>query len=1225
MRVRRLQSYLTERNLLKRSSVDDIKNLTLGVDALYFLRTCSELKDVLSDVSGCISPCIFHLIDKQCEHFKKLNIDVLFVFDGITPRAHKLFSAPVHQNIEEGWLYYVNKEMKLSTSNFEKVSNICNSDVSFILFHYLKSRGFKCMYAPYLAISQLSYFAHIHMIDIVFGPPTIILQNVSKVIVNIKWKENYFEWVDLYFLLNIWNLTNEQLMDACLLAGTEYCLTFPYLNFSYFNQGRNEFSFETAIEFIRQSSLVSYLEELPNDEVAANHIQGYCVCKALLKFPIVLLCSGEVGFFSKGVEVEGGDELEASLQGERQMDGEGEEHSKWNKVENAPKGDVHNVHYSLDDGKNTQKEDHVATLETTRKVGRVSRGVSPSCGGADGSGDVMSVQNGVNEEHGEIRDNVSTSYKEGDTAPSGGNGEGDKKKVGCFFTRNGHMESSESINPNGGLNFHKAEETSEEDNFMKKKKKSFNGDDEISENYLKVVGAKFPTSVYYLMSIGLLSKKILCVLALGEWIDYTHPIIDSFEYRDSLIDLREYRCRMLGLISVKLNPFFYRRKIKFFDYGYYVNNILDGKDNFTYLDVHLVDGFLWDINKTNVSEEIRRQKISKVDLQFILRWHLYSESRSISLVCGRSGDSRRGSGNSLVSGGVSKRLGSSTEKAAQSSEGYTTDEQDLDGRSELGNGSNGVDAPQVSNASDVESAPEGEDPSEVESRAEQMTKYYNDYYKNLLKVSNQNFESILSLIYYMFLENLGIFTKNCGVTVFGLLLSEVKNKDIDRNILIIFELLKFGFLSTEPLVPPNGDSYPENAYSSLLKCKNLSEQDKKSVTLLSRIYSLYNVEIDKCTTYDGLIDFDLCAFFAVVKIIKKTLRQLLQACVANVLISNMELIHLLPENLYNPDDSNISGFFVTHHLMGVLTKYFLLFNFDDLKSGETNYPDGSGGSTSGGETTTSDRAHGEDAKFERVVDEKEHNEIIMGDVEENNHVSQNGKEDERIVQRDSPLLTQNEKVGRTKHVDEKGLQGLKENLSRTDANIANEGEESNEANTWKGCSTRNNKSKDDHAYEGDSTVEEVCIDEGNGFIGGDIEGEESVSKDHDIMGGGSVRMGRSEGPCKDSYRCEMTNNTERKNGHYCTVQDNSQNHFNKFEKAVRENFPSFVNPIIDLCNAINTWRDHLSLITQLEKHTNVYDLVSDLKAADQFLQKKIHYIGLDKTKAYINICASNNS
>ena len=34
-----------------------------------------------------------------------------------------------------------------------------------------------------------------------------------------------FEWTDLPRLLGQWGLSQSQFVDACLLAGTEYCLT----------------------------------------------------------------------------------------------------------------------------------------------------------------------------------------------------------------------------------------------------------------------------------------------------------------------------------------------------------------------------------------------------------------------------------------------------------------------------------------------------------------------------------------------------------------------------------------------------------------------------------------------------------------------------------------------------------------------------------------------------------------------------------------------------------------------------------------------------------------------------------------------------------------------------------------------------------------------------------------------------------------------------------------
>ncbi|CRG94095.1 conserved Plasmodium protein, unknown function [Plasmodium gallinaceum] len=1222
MRVRRLQTYLTEHNLLKKSPLDNIRNLTLGIDAIYFLRTSNDLKDILSDVSGCISPCIFHLIDKQCEYFEKLNINVIFVFDGITPKAHKLFSAKYHQNMDQGWFYYVNDEKKLSYKNFSQVSNICNSDFTFLIFHYLKSKGYKCIYAPYLAISQLSYFLEINIIDIVLGPPTMVLQNIQKVILNFVWKKNYFEWIDLYHLLKTWNINKEQFIDACLLAGTEYCLTFPYLNLSHFNHGNPHFNFGTSIEFIKQSPLISYLQHFPNEELRNNHIDGYCVCKTLIKFPVVLLCNGEVDFFTPDKNwinmklkndnlLLNGNNKESNKITDNNNNKSKKDANEKNKkisnvsttnlnIENSLKNYVHNSDISInnntqstDDNSEKQKNNSTLNCDSTTNSHNLNgieknnvnndEEANPNkkrnihCSNIDENHNYSNYDlknTSDNEYNSNIKDNKSTDNNLTD-------------KNGLVFNGNNNHDEEKNNNTdlnnkNGNIITNTYKENNNNDTLCNNKSINFNKANIYNlapYDYIKVVGAKFPTCVYYLMSVGLISKKLLCVLALGEWIDYSHPIIDSYEYRDSLIDLREYRCRILGLISTKLNPFFYKRKIKFFDYGYYINNILDKNNKWTFLDINFVDGFLWKINKDNVNEEIKRQNNNKIDLQFTLRWHLHSESNNISLV--------------HKSKEISDDKNVLNDKGEKSSNNTNLNESD-----DLENRENNKNI----NTSD------------------KKIKKYNLYYKNLLNANNQNFNSFLCLVYFMFLENLGIFTKNCGVTLFGLLLSEVKNKDIDNNILIIFELLKFGFLTTQPLLPPNGKSYPKNAYSSVMNNKNLDPQDKKSVLLLSRIYSLYNANIDQHKTYDGLIDFDLCAFFSVVKIIKKTLRQLLQACVANVLISNMELIHILPDNLYNPFDTNISGFFVTHHLMGVLTKFFLLFNFDDLKKKKSS-PTASHDKTvnlneinnnnnndtyNNNNNTTEQKKNNPDLYN---VNEKHHeHNCDLNKMEVKNKLSNNDSfnnlNENRIntVDNEDPFNeNENKCVNKIKSIDQ--------NLMTEDKKFIE-----NDTKIMEEINTNDIKNKK-------NGLENSC--EKNSFKSKNNKSDsiDNLNNHYD-----NNRMEIKE-YSENLNNCDNNENRDNEKDHYScdeNDQDTLSNNFNEFEKALRKNFPSFLDPVIDLCNAINTWRDHLSLITQLEKHTNVYDLVSDLKAADKFLEKKIHYIGLHKTPTYINICSSYN-
>jgi hypothetical protein len=72
------------------------------------------------------------------------------------------------------------------------------------------------------------------------------------------------------------------------LAGTEYCLTYPYLNLEYFQQGGSNFSFQSAVELIKQMPLANWMSNFPTEEMKADHVNGYCVCKSLIHHTPVL-------------------------------------------------------------------------------------------------------------------------------------------------------------------------------------------------------------------------------------------------------------------------------------------------------------------------------------------------------------------------------------------------------------------------------------------------------------------------------------------------------------------------------------------------------------------------------------------------------------------------------------------------------------------------------------------------------------------------------------------------------------------------------------------------------------------------------------------------------------------------------------------------------------------------------------------------------------------------
>lgn len=1138
MRVRHLQTYLNEQRMLRKSSVDNIRNIALGIDALYFLRNSNEYKDTLCNVAGFISSRFCHYLDEQCARFEKNNISLIFVFEGMTTKAHKLFSSQVQQNIDQGWNHYVNGDKKWALKHFSQVSTHCISDMLYLMFHYLKRKGIKCIYSPYLATAQLAYFYEVGLIDLIFGPPTVLLFDLHIVVVNIMWKKNVIEWLYLPRMLKAWNITKEQFLDACLMAGTEYCLTFPYLNLPHFNGGQVQFNFGTALEFVKQAPLISYLRHFPDEELKEHHINGYCICKSLIKFPVAMLITGRVGFYKKGIssdEINSCDAKKNSLKGN---------------VEGKKDYDL--SHKENDREKEKEKEHSPKWSDMNDEYER-EQGISVFCEKDRG-------RKGINEKKNGDSANDETEKRKCEDNPK-------TKTVGLSTNESGTILKSAKDESGTGGEVANANikhllkdgsfvsNTNKEDDLKNKKYSGWNEDKEIDffknegliktnnamiipSDYVNVVGAKLPSGAYYLMAEGLLSKKILTAIALGEWIDDSHPIIDSCEYRDTLVDLREYRCKILGLIVIKLNPFFHHRKIKFWDTERRVSGLREKNSVFILCDMDLKDGLLWKINKNNVAEEIARQNVKEVDLQFVLKWHVQRHREGVPLIykyeeldeINRSRDAK----DYEETNGKTGKTNDSNSKANNMNNKSSTNTKNNKG-------------------TNTEQRERGENSGESGSNYENIKKY-NDYYKNILNMNNQSFNSFLTLAYFMFLEKLNIFTKGCGVTLFGLLLSESTSKQMDSTLLVIFELLKLGYLESQPLLPLSGKSYPKNAYTPVMNNKNLSNQDKKSVLLLSRIFSLFDVKLDSQNNYEGLIDFDLCAFFAVVKIIKKTLRQLLQACIANLLLTNMELIEILPPCLFTVLDEHIYGFFSTNYVMGILVKYFLLFTFPDLKNKD--------------KMKTKTKAKAANGNNDESANEGKGNETA----------EQSGSSGDKV--------TANEEAEKSCEANQK-----KRETECTSYEVDNHVDKELEENGKEDAEKKNKDKGNIDANDRNMNNGNMCnSNEKPNATGVEKNGEEQNNIEHNEL--------EEEG---DAY-WEETNN------------------FEEFEKTLKKNFPSVIDPIKSLCESIYLWKLHLNLIVKLENHTNVYNIVSDLKAANNFLEEKIRYVGLHKTKMYIDIC-----
>mmetsp|Transcript_62144 Transcript_62144/g.148228 ORF Transcript_62144/g.148228 Transcript_62144/m.148228 type:complete len:750 (+) Transcript_62144:110-2359(+) len=291
MRVRHLQSHLTDQQLVQPGKLDSLRGMRVGVDAVFWLRSIQALKDPFADALGGIPPGIFGFVDKELDSFKKNGIQPLFVFQGVAPGPqHSMFVSRMDQQMEQAWKHLAQGQKSEAQKCFAVSTSRINGDFVYFIFHHLRHKGYECLQAPYFAGAQLAHFAEKGVVNTVFGPPGLLLYGVSRVVIHMDFTRATFDWVDLEAVLSKWSISRDQFVDACMLAGTEYCLTYPYLNLGHFQPpaAPGRFNFDAAVYIIKQAPLINWMQTFPTEEMKNDHADGYCICKVLVQNSPVL-------------------------------------------------------------------------------------------------------------------------------------------------------------------------------------------------------------------------------------------------------------------------------------------------------------------------------------------------------------------------------------------------------------------------------------------------------------------------------------------------------------------------------------------------------------------------------------------------------------------------------------------------------------------------------------------------------------------------------------------------------------------------------------------------------------------------------------------------------------------------------------------------------------------------------------------------------------------------
>jgi len=284
MRVRCLQAQLQKDGLISQDHLTTLRGTRIGIDVAYWLRSLQGLKDPFAVALGGVPPAIFQAVNSELPCFKTHGIIPVFVFQGMSPTPNKAqMTTHVDLQMDKAWRLMAHGDRAEAQKNFATSTSRTNNEVVYFIFHHLKHMGYEVVQAPYLSGAQLAHFFEHRLVDLVYGPPGLMMYDIQRVVVSFDFHQQptSFAWIELPCVLAKWQITQDQLVDACMLSGTEHCLSFPYLN--NVKPVREAANFDAAIFIIKQAPLIDWMQMFPTQEMRNDHLHGYCICKVLVQ------------------------------------------------------------------------------------------------------------------------------------------------------------------------------------------------------------------------------------------------------------------------------------------------------------------------------------------------------------------------------------------------------------------------------------------------------------------------------------------------------------------------------------------------------------------------------------------------------------------------------------------------------------------------------------------------------------------------------------------------------------------------------------------------------------------------------------------------------------------------------------------------------------------------------------------------------------------------------
>ncbi|KAI7830680.1 PIN domain-like protein [Gamsiella multidivaricata] len=295
MPVRHLDFYTSQKNLTLVQQLPILKDIRLGIDGNVWLKkvTQSASEQYLAGIGGTPS-CLRRAIEKELEGFKAASIHPLFVFSGLALiRKDKPYvndDARISKR-NTAWDAVNSGKMELALSSWSTSFVLPLPDLIHLVIRILKEHNIDYIRAPYGAGAQLVYLERNpkQIIHAIYAGSELLMFDVDRVITSIDFTKQTFSVISKKALLTDLNLSDDQFLDLCILAGVDHCHTFPPL------ATEGGFAYKSIHELQQRGTGFNFVKAYADSpQVKNTYVDLFCRMRCAMRHHPILTDEGHV-------------------------------------------------------------------------------------------------------------------------------------------------------------------------------------------------------------------------------------------------------------------------------------------------------------------------------------------------------------------------------------------------------------------------------------------------------------------------------------------------------------------------------------------------------------------------------------------------------------------------------------------------------------------------------------------------------------------------------------------------------------------------------------------------------------------------------------------------------------------------------------------------------------------------------------------------------------------